>query len=172
MTIRRCAAAVGAVALGLSALTACTKPTALATVTVGKGSVNTEADQQGSCWNGGKTLSRTAIASCLQSQAAPGTTVKVHSGDKVHLGVDPDIAKTGWVVLGTQAPVTRTSQPTQLTDVIKQQTYTTLGSSAGQLFVNQQTGRSSKDLDLAILKTVGTGTDTTEVWKVRLELVD
>jgi hypothetical protein len=153
MTIRRSAAAVGAVALGLFALSACTKPTPLATVTVGSTSVHTEA----SCYNGGKALGD--LSSCMNK--TPDQTVKVHTTDKVHIGVDPAIADKGWVVL---------SPTGQKTDVIKSQTYYTFPT-AGSLFIDQQTGQSSKTANLSIVEVSGKGA-AAGVWNVKLELAD
>ncbi len=153
MTIRRSATAVGAVALGLLALSACTKPTPLATVTVGSTSVHTEA----SCYNDGKALSD--LSSCLNK--APEQTVTVHASDKVHVGVDPAIADKGWVVL------TATGQKS---DVLKNQSYYTFAN-ASALFVDQQTGQSSKTANLSIVEVSGKG-GAAGVWNVKLELAD
>lgn len=154
MTIRRSAAAVGAVALGLFALSACTKPTPLATVTVGQDSVHSEA----SCYDNGKPLSQDTFKTCVNK--TPEHTVKVHATDKLHLGVDPAIANKGWVVF---------SGSTQRTGVINKQTYYTFPD-AGSLFVDSSTGQSSKTVELNLLETGAQNSGTAGVWKVKLEL--
>lgn len=154
MTNRRCAAAVGAVVLGLFALSACTKPTPLATVTVGKDSVNAEA----SCYGDGRQLSRTDLQSCLKRDG--GKTVRIHSFDSFHLGVDPAIAKKGWFLVAGG----------QKTDVIKD-TYRSFGGS--QLFVDSTTGQTSKSATLDVLETAdGTANSVVGVWQFKLELVN
>ena len=167
MTIRRSAAAVGAVALGLFALSACTKPTPLATVTVGNTTVHSQAEQSAPCWNDGKDLSQQQIQDCVNDTKAPEATIKVDSGDKVHLGVEPDIADTGWVVILSQGPG---SQPQGVTSFLSKQTYTTLSVPASALFQNQQTQSTTKFADLVFLKTTKDEANTTQVWKFRLEL--
>src|SRR5690242_12170894 len=93
MTIRRSAAAVGAVVLGLAALSACSKPTPLATVTVGSDTINSQA----ACYNDGKPLSTSTLRSCL-SKTPTDNAITVRAIDSVHIGVDPDVAKNGWLV--------------------------------------------------------------------------
>ena len=167
MTFRRSAAAVGAVALGLFALSACTKPTPLATVTVGDTTVHTQAERDAPCWNDGKDLSQQQIQDCINDTKAPATTIKVDSGEKVHLGVDPEISDTGWVVVLSQGPG---SQPQGVTNFMSKQSYTTLTVPASALFQNQQTQSTAKFADLVFLKTTKDEADTTQVWKVRMEL--
>ncbi len=166
MTIRRSAAAVGAVALGLMALSACSKPTPLATVTVGDTSVNSQAERDAPCWNDGKKLSMAQIQGCVADKNAPGATVTANANDKVHLGVEPDIADAGWVVLYAQDG----GQPQQLTNLNKKSTYTTLTAPVAALFQNQQTQATAKSVDLFFLKTTGDLTNTTQVWKFRVKL--
>ena len=67
MSIRRAATTIGAISLGLVALTACDKPTPLATVTVGTRSVTAEAVDK--CYAHGKKLPTTIFRACLE--AAP-----------------------------------------------------------------------------------------------------
>jgi hypothetical protein len=155
MTIRRCAVAVGAVALGLFTLSACSKPTPLATVAVGKGSVHTEA----SCYDDGKQLSQTDLQSCLRKDG--GKTVKVRQTDAFHVGTDPAIADKGWflVVNGQQK-----------TDVIKD-TYRTFAGS--QMFVDSSTGQTSKTATMDLLETTGSSANTViGVWQFKLELAN
>ncbi len=152
MTIRRSAAAVGAVALGLFALSACTKPTPLATVTVGTNSVSTEA----ACYNDGKPLSQPDFLKCLAK--TPDTTMKVKANDRLHIGVDPAIAKKGWILAQGATPKTE-----RITD-----TYRTYN--AGQLFVDSTTGQSTKTAVLNFIESSG-NQDFLGVWQVKLELV-
>ncbi|MER6912498.1 DUF2771 domain-containing protein [Streptomyces sp. NPDC000594] len=89
---RRAAAAIGAVSAGLLTLSACEKPTPLATVTVGTESVNSEA----ACYNDGDTIKESALQKCLNDE--PGKTVKVSLDDRIRFGVDPEIAENGWML--------------------------------------------------------------------------
>ena len=131
MSIRRAAAALGALSLGLITLTACDKPTAQATVTVGSKSVQAEA--QSKCFAKGVKLPQQIFAACLQEKPKHHITVPV--GDEVRIGVDPSIAKKGWLIV----------QNTSLAndEVLKDKTYFTVDSA--QLFHVQdpQTGQSS-----------------------------
>ncbi|MEN8649326.1 DUF2771 domain-containing protein [Streptomyces sp. 21So2-11] len=89
---RRTAAVLGAVSAGLLVLSACDKPTPMATVTVGSDSVNTEAN----CYNDGDAIKESLLQGCLTKKA--GKTIKVGVDDKVRFGVDPDIADHGWTL--------------------------------------------------------------------------
>ncbi len=89
---RRAAAAVGAVTFGLVALSACDKPTPLATVTVGSTTITTEA----ACYDEGEALANEKVAACLKENA--GKTVKASMEDKLRFGVDPKIADEGWTI--------------------------------------------------------------------------
>lgn len=93
---RRAAAAIGAVSLGLITLSACEKPTPLATVTVGSTTVTSEVTA--GCDGEGKVLDKKTIESCLMKKG--GKTLTVSPGDKVRVGVEPEVAKSGWIVLG------------------------------------------------------------------------
>lgn len=153
MTYRRCAAAVGAAAVGLFALSACSKPTPLATVTVGENSVHTEA----TCYKGGAELNASDVRSCLGKSG--GATIKIKSFDNFHVGVDPAIADKGWFLFTGGQPVTSAMKDT----------YRTFGGS--QLFQNGSTGRTSRS---AVLDVVESGNATTSdvigVWQFKLEL--
>ncbi|MDI3424131.1 DUF2771 domain-containing protein [Streptomyces luteolus] len=96
---RRTAAALGAVSAGLLALSACEKPTPLATVTVNGTSVHTEA----ACYSEGKAIGESEIKSCLEKEAEK--TITVSMDDKVRFGVDPEVAEHGWTLFigGQQA---------------------------------------------------------------------
>ncbi|MFJ9415629.1 MULTISPECIES: hypothetical protein [unclassified Streptomyces] len=119
---RRAAAAIGAVSLGLLTLSACEKPTALATVTAGSSTVSAEATP--GCDGGGKSLDKEKFTACISKQG--GKTITVSPGEKVRIGVEPDIAKNGWLAFAGDSGqgVSKTHQ-----------TYRTLDSS--QLFVKQ-----------------------------------
>ncbi|AJT65043.1 hypothetical protein [Streptomyces chattanoogensis] len=118
---RRTAAAIGAVSLGLLTLSACEKPTALATVTAGSSTVSAEATP--GCDGGEKALDKVKFTACISKEG--GKTLTVSPGEKVRIGVEPDIAKRGWLAFaGDGQGVSKTHQ-----------TYRTLDSS--QLFVKQ-----------------------------------
>jgi hypothetical protein len=153
MSIRRRAAALGAVSLGLVALAACDKPTPLATVTVGQKTVTTEATKN--CYpDNNKTLSSAAFTACLN--AAPEKSITVHAGDKVRIGVDPKISDKGWVVAAGVS---------QKTDLLKNETYWSLDGDS--LFVDSQTGASAKSVVLNIVESDG-GKAYLGVWKFKL----
>ncbi|MFE4590556.1 DUF2771 domain-containing protein [Streptomyces laurentii] len=90
---RRAAVALGAVSAGLLVLSACEKPTPLATVTVGSSSVSTEA----ACYNDGKALADKDIPGCLNKKPEKSISVDP-SVDQVRFGVDPEIAEMGWTI--------------------------------------------------------------------------
>jgi hypothetical protein len=108
---RRTATAVGAAALGLVALSACgAKPTPVATVTVGSNSVSAEAV----CYSGGKELSQEKLRDCIGEKSDKKLTV--HVGEKVRVGVDPEIAESGWaMVVNGQGTMTEASKATYRT---------------------------------------------------------
>ncbi|MFF4039751.1 DUF2771 domain-containing protein [Streptomyces sp. NPDC001816] len=119
---RRAVAAAGAVTAGLLVLSACEKPTPVATVTVGRDSVNSEA----LCYNDGKALDAKSLAKCAKN-AGDIESIKVDPDQTVRFGVDPKIADAGWILLVNGR---------QFTDVSKK-TYTTIPGSA---FFNAQYG--------------------------------
>lgn len=98
----RTVAALGAAALGLLVTTGCglTKPTPLATVTVGSETVTTEA----ACFETeNEPLKPEEGLACLDKKA--GATLTVAQGDRVHLGVEPEMAEQGWVYFVNQRPM-------------------------------------------------------------------
>ncbi|MFI9047937.1 hypothetical protein [Streptomyces sp. NPDC053427] len=119
---RRAAAAIGAVSLGLLTLSACEKPTALATVTAGSSTVSAEATP--GCDAGDKALSKAEFTACISKQG--GKTITVSPGEKVRVGVEPEIAERGWLAFAGESGegVSKTHQ-----------TYRTIDSS--QLFMKQ-----------------------------------
>ncbi|MBT2387373.1 DUF2771 family protein [Streptomyces sp. ISL-11] len=143
---RRAAAAAGAVTFGLLALSACDKPTPLATVTVGSTTVTAEA----ACYDEGKDLGEAALDKCVK-EGSP-KTIKVKPGDKVRVGVEPKIADSGWIVL-TSGPQQRSNQ--------SKQTYVSLDGQ--RLFVNQSGTQIEDSTVLTVLTKDG-------VWNVKLEL--
>lgn len=82
---RRAATAACAVSLGLVALSACDKPTPLATVTVGSETVTAEASD--GCYGDGKDLSSAKFKACLS--AKPDKTIKVTPGTRCGSGWTP-----------------------------------------------------------------------------------
>ncbi|MBV2354662.1 DUF2771 domain-containing protein [Streptomyces sp. J2-1] len=119
---RRAVAAAGAVAAGLLVLSACDKPSPVATVTVGQNSVNSEA----LCYNDGNALTAKTLASCVKNVKS-AKSISVDPDATVRFGVDPKIADAGWILLVNGR---------QFTDVSKK-TYTTIPGSA---FFNAQYG--------------------------------
>ncbi|ARF56935.1 hypothetical protein [Streptomyces gilvosporeus] len=158
---RRAAAAIGAVSLGLLTLSACEKPTELATVTVGSTTLTSEAIP--GCDGNGEALSQKQIASCVSQEG--GKSVEVHAGEKVRIGVDPAVAKAGWYVVAGD-PVLRAPS---------NDTYRTFD--ADKLFqrTNPQTGQVSylKEVTLLIGKLAkGQGQGTETMWHFQLKAKD
>ncbi|MER6530394.1 DUF2771 domain-containing protein [Streptomyces sp. NPDC001508] len=106
---RRAVAAAGAVSAGLLVLTACEKPTPIATVTVGTNSVNSEA----TCYNDDKALDTAALGNCLKDTDIKSITVDPE--ETVRFGVDPKIADSGWTILMNGQPLTDSSTKTYRT---------------------------------------------------------
>ncbi|MER5885127.1 DUF2771 domain-containing protein [Streptomyces sp. NPDC001941] len=143
---RRAAAALGAVSAGLLVLSACDKPTPVATLTVGSDSVNTEA----SCY--GKQLGQAELSKCLNGKDAK--TVKVDVDKTLRFGVDPKIADAGWLLFvngqqAEQAPIKKT--------------YRELPASS---FFSEQIGSNGKTTKIAIVS--GSG-KSTGIWQFTLE---
>ncbi|WP_073946080.1 DUF2771 domain-containing protein [Streptomyces kebangsaanensis] len=101
---RRAVAAAGAVSAGLLVLSACQKPTPMATITVGDSSVTSEA----TCYNDGKAIKTADLLKCLKSDK----TIKVDPDETVRFGVDPEIADKGWTILMNGQPLTDSSKKT------------------------------------------------------------
>ncbi|MFJ4849454.1 MULTISPECIES: hypothetical protein [unclassified Streptomyces] len=156
MSIRRRAAALGAVSLGLIALSACEKPTPLVTVTVGGDTVTTEAADN--CYADGDKLTEKAFLACLDG--TPKKTLTVHTGDKVRIGVDPSISDKGWVV------ATGTSGKSGL---LKGVTYRSID--AETLFSDSQTGQTADEVTLNVIETAGTQ-EYLGVWQFKLKMAD
>ncbi|WP_028811085.1 hypothetical protein [Streptomyces flavidovirens] len=151
---RRTATVIGAVSAGLLVLSACDKPTPLATVTVGTDSVHTEA----SCYNDGSPIKESLLQGCLNKKAEK--TVKVSMDDKVRFGVDPEIADKGWTLFinGQQAE----QEPFK-------KTYRTIpGSAFFAQQQQQQPGAPSPDeAQVSVVETKGK--KLTGIWHFKLE---
>nr|WP_190179376.1 DUF2771 domain-containing protein [Streptomyces naganishii] len=120
---RRAVAAAGAVSAGLLVLSACSKPTPLSTVTVGRDSVSSEA----TCYNDGNAIKTADLAKCLKDTDIK--SIKVDPDETVRFGVDPKIADQGWTILMNGQPLTDSSK----------KTYRTI---PGSVFFNAQYGAS------------------------------
>ncbi|MCX4666237.1 DUF2771 domain-containing protein [Streptomyces sp. NBC_01381] len=148
---RRSVAAIGAVSAGLLVLSACDKPTPLATVTVGSNSVNTEA----SCYNDGEELKQSQLQGCLKDKDVK--SIKVDPDEKVRFGVDPEIAEKGWTLLMNGQPLTESSDKTYV--VIP-----------GSVFFNQQYGGGTNATTVSLLEGgKGSGSKATGLWSFKLE---
>lgn len=106
---RRAVATLGAVSAGLLVLSACEKPTPLATLTVGKNSVSSETD----CYGDGKSIATAQIEKCLMAKDMK--TIGVDPDETVRFGVDPEIADEGWTILMNGQPLTDSSTKTYRT---------------------------------------------------------
>ncbi|MFD5143630.1 DUF2771 domain-containing protein [Streptomyces sp. NPDC058401] len=105
---RRSVAALGAVSAGLLLLSACDKPTPLATVTVGTSSVSTEA----AC-SDGKELTADKVQECF-ADLKHAKNVSYGRGDTLRLGVEPDVVEDGkkWQAVLDGQPITEPSSNT------------------------------------------------------------
>ncbi|MFB7055661.1 DUF2771 domain-containing protein [Streptomyces vinaceus] len=105
---RRSVAALGAVSAGLLLLSACDKPTPLATVTVGTSSVSTEAACSDS-----KELSMDKVQECL-TDMKDAKTIDYRRGDTLRLGVEPEVVEDGkrWQAVLDGQPITEPSANT------------------------------------------------------------
>jgi hypothetical protein len=120
---RRTVAAAGAVSAGLLVLSACDKPTPVATITVGTGTVHTEA----TCYHDGDDLRTADLTVCLKDKDIE--SIEVDPDETVRFGVDPSIAKKGWTILMNGQALTDSSE----------KTYRTI---PGSVFFNAQYGAS------------------------------
>ncbi|MEU7008487.1 DUF2771 domain-containing protein [Streptomyces sp. NPDC046332] len=146
---RRAAVALGAVSAGLLVLSACDKPTPLATLTVGTDSVHSEA----ACYNDGDAIKESQIQQCLNKKAEK--TLTVAADDKIRFGVDPTIAENGWTIfLGGQ-----NAEPEPY-----HKTYRTIPASA---FFSSQTGEATDETQVTIVES--DGKKLTGVWHFGLK---
>lgn len=144
---RRAVAALGAVSAGLLVLSACDKPTPLATITVGDKSVSSETD----CYNDGKEVKTADLAKCLKDSGIK--SIKVDPDDTVRFGVDPKIADKGWTILMNGQPLTESSK----------KTYRTI---PGSVFFNAQYGASGNSTLVSIREG---DTPVTGLWSFKLK---
>ncbi|WAZ22483.1 DUF2771 domain-containing protein [Streptomyces cinnabarinus] len=152
---RRAVAAVGAVSAGLLVLSACDKPTPMATITVGSSSVSEEA----TCGGEGEALKTADLTECLKDTDIKSITVD--PDETVRIGVDPEIADKRWTILMNGQPLTE--------DFDK--TYTTI---PGSVFFNAQYGAQG-DSTLVSIK-AGDGEEQSQVvtglWSFKLKKDD
>ncbi|MGX4691398.1 DUF2771 domain-containing protein [Streptomyces sp. JNUCC 63] len=142
---RRAVAAAGAVSAGLLLLTACEKPTPMATITVGDNSVHSEA----TCYNDGKAIKTADLLKCLKSDKS----IKVDPDETVRFGVDPDIADKGWTILMNGQPLTDSST----------KTYRAI---PGSVFFNAQYGASGNSTWVSVKQGEK---DVTGMWTFKLQ---
>ncbi|MDT9692256.1 DUF2771 domain-containing protein [Streptomyces sp. P9(2023)] len=147
---RRAALALGAVSAGLLVLSACgDKPTPIATLTVGKDSIHSEA----ACYNDGDAIKESQIQQCLNKKAEKSLTVA--ADDKIRFGVDPEIAEKGWTIfLGGQ-----NAEPEPY-----KKTYRTIPASA---FFSSQTGEATNQTQITIVE--NDGKKLTGIWHFELK---
>ncbi|MEV7793079.1 DUF2771 domain-containing protein [Streptomyces sp. NPDC087512] len=152
---RRAVAAAGAVSAGLLLISACDKPTAMSTVTVGSSSVSSEA----TCGGEGKALSDDQITNCLKDKDAKSITVG--QDETVRFGVDPEIADDHWTIL---------MNGQQLLDDSKK-TYRAI---PGSVFFNAQYGAQGNSTNVAIAARDGKdgSQKITGVWVFKLKKGD
>ncbi|MEU6660504.1 DUF2771 domain-containing protein [Streptomyces sp. NPDC046821] len=146
---RRTVAATGAIAAGLLLLSACDKPTPLATITVGSSTVTSEA----ACYNDGKALMASDLKDCLQN-TKDVKSISVDPDATVRFGVDPKIADKGWTILMNGQPLTDSSK----------KTYRTV---PGSVFFNQQYGATGNSTKVSIVE--GSGSNATGLWSFNLK---
>ncbi|MGR6971159.1 DUF2771 domain-containing protein [Streptomyces sp. NPDC003758] len=144
---RRAVAAFGAVSAGLLLLSACEKPSPLATITVGTNSVSSQTD----CYNDGKEVPSADLAKCLKSKDIK--SIKVDPDETVRFGVDPAIADKGWTILMNGQPLTESST----------KTYRTI---PGSVFFNAQYGASGNSTLVSIKEGES---KVTGLWSFKLE---
>jgi hypothetical protein len=155
---RRALAAAGAVFAGLLVLSACDKPTPRATVTFGNDSVSTEAE----CYDDGKNIGQQEATKCTQKKAEH--TIKVPQSETLRIGVDPEVADTGWALwINGQ----------QVTNVYKKTYYSFQGV---DLFADQQGQAAPKTLNISIVEQdksdSGASKEYKGVWNFKLENAD
>ncbi|RBM17775.1 hypothetical protein [Streptomyces sp. PT12] len=93
----RAAVALGAFPLGLAVLAGCQKPSPLAHFTLGSHTASTEAPDD--CWeHGGDTLTPERGREC-RADADGAPTFTVDPGDTFRVGVDREVADSGWLLL-------------------------------------------------------------------------
>ncbi|MEV0689670.1 DUF2771 domain-containing protein [Streptomyces sp. NPDC050388] len=144
---RRAVVAAGAVSAGLLVLSACEKPTAMSTITVGSDSVSSEA----TCGGQGKALKAADLTSCLKDKDIKA--ISVDPDETVRFGVDPDLADKGWTILMNGQPLTDSST----------KTYRTI---PGSVFFNAQYGAQGNSTLVSIKQGEN---EATGLWSFRLK---
>lgn len=150
---RRAGVALGAVSAGLLVLSACDKPTPIATVTVGTDSVHSEA----ACYNDGKSVGGESELKVCLNDTTGRKSVSVSLDDRMHFGVDPEIADNGWTFYIDGQRV----EPEPNKD-----TYRTIQASS---FFASQTGELIKSVNLGIVETSEKKKAVTGVWNFELK---
>ncbi|MEG3627421.1 DUF2771 domain-containing protein [Streptomyces poriticola] len=133
---RRAVAVAGAVSAGLLVLSACDKPTPMATITVGSSSVSSEA----TCGGEGKALTDAEIDKCLQDEDIE--SISVDQDETVRFGVDPGVADDRWTILMNGQQLVEDSD----------KTYRTI---PGSVFFNVQYGAQGDSTNVAIAERDG-----------------
>ncbi|MFE1954916.1 MULTISPECIES: DUF2771 domain-containing protein [Streptomyces] len=146
---RRTVAAVGAVGAGLLVLSACDKPTPLATVTVGTSTVNTEA----SCYDDGKSIPLSKLQGCLK-KTEDAQKIKADPDGTVRFGVEPEMADKGWTILMNGRPLTDASKKTYL-------------EVPASVFFNQQYGATGSSTTVTIVE--GSDAKAYGTWSFKFE---
>ncbi|MET9441563.1 DUF2771 domain-containing protein [Streptomyces sp. NPDC006610] len=142
---RRAVAAAGAVTAGLLVLSACDKPTPVATITVGSDSVSSEA----TCHGDGKAIKDPN--KCLQEKDIE--SLSIDPDGRVRFGVDWDVAEKGWLVMMNGNPMM--AEPTKKSYL----------STSASSFFNPQNPE-----DSALITIVeGTAQEPTAMWSFRLK---
>ena len=98
----RTALAVGAVSLGLAAVTACEKPSPHAQFTVG--TVTRSLEPVSDCFGRGEPLGMEQFQACLEHD---GEHPSLNAGlqDTLRIGVEPDTAHRGWLLFVDSNPM-------------------------------------------------------------------
>ncbi|MBV7696726.1 DUF2771 domain-containing protein [Streptomyces sp. TRM70350] len=144
---RRAVAAAGAVSAGLLVLSACDKPTPMATITVGSSSVHSEA----TCYSEDAALKTAELTECLKDSDIK--SISVDPDETVRFGVDPEIADKGWTILMNGQPLTDSST----------KTYRTI---PGSVFFNAQYGAQG---DSTLVSIREGEQEVTGVWSFKLK---
>jgi hypothetical protein len=145
---RRAAATLGAVSAGLLVLSACDEPTPMATVTIGSDSISAEAE----CY---RTLDAAQARQCAQEK--PSESIDLPEGEPLRVGVDPEVAETGWAlwINGQQA-----------TNDTFDKTYFTFEDAA--LFAVQPGQTAQKSLTISVVEQNADGSEINGVWNFKL----
>lgn len=153
---RRAVAVAGAVSAGLLVLSACDKPTPRATVTVGNNSVSAEA----ACYDDGNAIGRAKATKCALKKG--DDTIKVPQSETLRIGVDPEVADTGWALW---------INGTQVTSVYKKTYYSFQGV---DLFADQQGQAAPKTLNISVVEQnkAAQSDEFKGVWNFKLENAD